>query len=93
MMKSVITKKKKAELSLNIIIVAVIGLLVLVIIAVIFMQRLSGYSKGTSDCKSQGADCYSGSCPSGYASLGTAKCYDSAGEPSGEACCKNLNLG
>src|SRR3989344_2389511 len=41
--------KKAAELSMNVIIIAALGLLVLVIIAVIFMGRAGQFSKGVGD--------------------------------------------
>jgi len=40
---------KKADLSLNIIIIAVIGLIVLIVLAVIFSGKISLFSKGTGN--------------------------------------------
>jgi hypothetical protein len=40
---------KKADLSLNIVIIAVIGLIVLIVLAVIFSGKLSMFGKSTSN--------------------------------------------
>lgn len=80
--------KRKGELSLNIIIIAVIGLLVLVVISVIFMQRMGLFGKGASDCQSKGGTC-ANSCSEGSATL-FATCYDAEGKATTEKCCKAL---
>lgn len=79
--------KKKGELSLNIIIVAVIGLLVLVIIAVIFMQRMGAFRRGSSDCSSLGGTCKP-MCDAEEATIPGAVCYTGDGQPDPlMACC------
>ncbi len=80
--------KRKGELSLNIIIVAVIGLLVLVVISVIFMQRMGLFGRGANDCESKGGTCAS-SCDTSSATL-FATCYADDGKPTTEKCCKAL---
>lgn len=49
--------KKAAELSLTIIIVAILGLLVLVVMSYIFMGRSSEIQKGISSCVDKGGVC------------------------------------
>jgi len=56
---------KKADLSLNVIIIAVIGLIVLIVLAVIFSGKLSMFGKSTSNvsggyenkCQIAGREC------------------------------------
>lgn len=65
---------KKGDLSLNMIIVAIIALLVLVIIAAIFTGRLALFNIGISDClKVKGAQCMF-ECGDGYVQDKTSKC-------------------
>lgn len=71
---------KKADLSLNIIIVAIIALLVMVVLAFIFTGRMQIFSIGINDCaKIVGAQCLYGQgppneCGTGYVEYPSAKC-------------------
>jgi len=49
--------KKGIEISMNVIIVAAIGLLVLVVLSVIFLGRMGGVSENLSNCEVQGGKC------------------------------------
>ncbi|HME87411.1 MAG TPA: hypothetical protein VKE88_03295 [Candidatus Nanoarchaeia archaeon] len=54
--------KQGAELAMNIIIIAAMGLLVLAVIIFIFGKNASSFSKGVSTCESIGGQCESDSC-------------------------------
>ena len=63
--------KKGAELSLNVIIIAVIVLVVLIVLIVIFSGKTSIFAKITSGCEARGGTCLDGSaCPASYAPAG-----------------------
>ena len=65
---------KKGDLSLNMIIIAIIALLVLVVIAAIFTGRLAVWNVGVSDCKTiKNAQCLF-ECGDGYVEHSTGKC-------------------
>lgn len=49
--------KKGVEISMNVIIVAAIGLLVLVVLSVIFLGKVGGFGRQVSDCAVQGGKC------------------------------------
>ncbi len=49
--------KKGAELSLTVIIVAILGLLVLVVVSFIFMGRIGKVNEGISSCEDKGGKC------------------------------------
>ena len=49
--------KKGVEISMNLIIIAAIGLLVLVVLSVIFLGRLGTFGQKSSDCEVQGGTC------------------------------------
>jgi hypothetical protein len=52
--------KKRADLSVNIIIITIIAIVVLVVITYIFTGRLALFNKKISECKAvQGAECNS----------------------------------
>ena len=51
--------KKGVELSMNVIIIAAIGLLVLVILAVLVINSSTNFRAGTQSCNSQGGICKS----------------------------------
>ncbi|MFH1439781.1 MAG: hypothetical protein ABIG89_04390 [Candidatus Woesearchaeota archaeon] len=69
-------KSKKGDISLNMIIIAIIALLVLVIIAAIFTGRLALFNIGVSDCeKVKGAVC-DFSCGDGYVEDKVSSCID-----------------
>ncbi len=78
-------RNKKGDLSLNIIIVAAIGLLVLVVISVIFMSRSGKFSRSSFDCESQGGVCQASDaagakCTTGYKYTSSYKCYTAEGK-------------
>lgn len=50
-------KNKKADLSINIIIIAAIALLVLVVLIAIFTGRMNIFSKESQNCESIGGKC------------------------------------
>ncbi|MBT7903491.1 hypothetical protein HN587_06530 [Candidatus Woesearchaeota archaeon] len=57
-MKSFFSSSKKAQgLSLNLIIVAVLGLIVLVIIILAITGKFGSFNKGLADCSSKGGIC------------------------------------
>ncbi|MFC1691541.1 hypothetical protein ACFL0W_05165 [Nanoarchaeota archaeon] len=73
--------QKKADLSLNMIIVAVIALVVLVVILVIFSGKISLFGKGVASCTDKGGICLPGDqiglghrCPQGYATISGTDC-------------------
>lgn len=73
---------KKADMSLNVIIVAAIGLMVLVILAVIFIGRMGTFSKSSENCAQLGGTCYASDCSAmGLSAHPTGKC------DSGQQCC------
>ena len=49
--------KKGVEISMNVIIVAAIGLLVLVVLSVIFLGRIGTFGQKSADCEVQGGKC------------------------------------
>ncbi|MBS3137035.1 hypothetical protein J4232_01255 [Candidatus Woesearchaeota archaeon] len=52
--------KRKADLSINIVIITIIAIVVLVVITYIFTGRLALFNKNLSECKAvQGAECNS----------------------------------
>jgi len=72
-------KKKGVELSMNVIIIAAIGLLVLVILAVLVINSSSKLPGATKTCTVQGGICKS-SCDNGAISGATCD--------NGNQCCK-----
>jgi hypothetical protein len=80
---------RKAELSINVIIVAAIALLVLVIVSVIFMARMGIFNKTQSDCLAVNGQCtYGDTCQEGTIKHPSAVCYgaDSKKDPY-RVCC------
>ena len=79
-------KNKKAQgLSLNMIIIAVLGLIVLVIIAVIFRSHILAYSKGYKDTADKAISSADGEkCISILSSLNRKCSEDSPGQDWGE---------
>jgi hypothetical protein len=73
--------KKGVELSMNLIIIAAIGLLVLVILAVLVINSGGKAQTGLQSCVTQGGICQT-SCAVGQASITTPDCKD------GKTCCK-----
>ena len=48
---------KRADLSLNVIIIAVIGLIVLIVVVAIFSGKMTIFQKGLKSCAGQGGKC------------------------------------
>jgi hypothetical protein len=87
---------KKAELSINIIIVAAIALLVLVIVSVIFMGRMGIFSKKSADCESVNGQCVYGDSSAcgdqGLIKHPSAVCYDSNSKvDTYRVCCTSIS--
>jgi hypothetical protein len=80
--------KKGVELSMNVIIIAAIGLLVLVILAVLVINSGSGVVKGMKTCNAVGGVCQSGMCDAGRDLGTTGTCSDTA-KP---YCCKIFSV-
>lgn len=49
--------KKGVEISMNVIIVAALGLLVLVVLSIIFLGRIGTFGQKSADCEVQGGKC------------------------------------
>ncbi len=86
--------RKAQGLSLNVIIVAAIGLLVLVILSVIFIGKMGGTSRDIDRCETKGGSCVvstgdsAADCPTGIAP-GSWKCLTNDGEvDEAQVCCR-----
>lgn len=89
--------KKGVEISMNLIIIAAIGLLVLVVLSVIFLGRIGTFGQKSGECAVQGGTCAQ-AC--GNADFGTETmtkknplltCPDAAtGEP--QVCCLPIQV-
>ena len=77
-------RKKGVELSMNVIIIAAIGLLVLVILAVLVINSTNKVPGTMKSCALLGGVCQSGSCGDGYEPELNGKCTD----PLRQNCCK-----
>jgi len=71
--------KKSQGISMNTIIIAAIALLVLVILAVIFTQRMGWWSRSSQDCEKVGGKCDIVSCTDGWIEHPSAVCDKSQG--------------
>ena len=65
-------KKKSQGLSLNVIIIAALGLIVLVILAALFMNKTKQFSSGLDSCTSKQGQCLD-KCTENMATI-SAKC-------------------
>ena len=90
--------KKGAELSITVIIVAILALLVLAVLSFIFMGRFEGWGRGVSSCTDKSGVCAAQCGDSAYNTedknfalpASVAKCPDSGtGEP--QKCCTAIN--
>lgn len=82
-------KKKKAQgMSLNIIIIAAIGLLVLVILAVIFIGRIGSTTRSVDACKGKCVPTVE-ECVGDYSKVTNDKCFggEDGKSVTGEFCC------
>lgn len=86
--------EKKGELSMNVIIIAAIGLLVLVILSVIFLQRMGIFGRGSADCEARGGTCNfnANACGENQAKIFGGICYADGKPAQGAVCCKDLGL-
>ena len=80
--------KKGVELSMNIIIIAAIGLLILVILAVLVINSAGKVPAAQQSCNVQGGICQLDSCSSSGANLGQLDCP--VARPN---CCKVITTG
>ena len=74
-------RKKGVELSMNVIIIAAIGLLILLILAYLVVNGISPFPKAKQECTLQQGLCQTQQCALGQQIL-TGTC------PTGEWCCK-----
>ncbi|MBS3127908.1 hypothetical protein J4410_02090 [Candidatus Woesearchaeota archaeon] len=85
--------RKAQELSLNVIIIAALGLIVLVIVVLIFMRESGDTSDTLNSCYTQAGQCYDGefpmSCPNGTSYLYGGNCPDNT-EGANQICCISL---
>lgn len=81
--------KKGVEMSLNVIIIAAIGLLILVILAVLVVNYVGKTNEGLQSCSAQyGGICkLPGDCTAEKTVTGT-DCEKSKNTPTGKICCK-----
>jgi len=79
--------KKGVELSMNVIIIAAIGLLVLVILAVLVINSSSKVPGATQSCAVQGGICQTGICSNPDATVAAKDCV------SPKTCCKVIVAG
>ena len=89
--------KKGVEISMNVIIVAAIGLLVLVILSIMFINKIGIFAKQSADCLTQGGKCAvtCGSADDGTAAYSTPnpsiQCpADAAGNA--QQCCLKISV-
>ena len=85
-------QKKGQGLSMNVIIIAALALLVLVILAVVYMNKMGGTVTTLARCESNGGKCVdvSDSCAAGWSVkiIGGAQCLDSSDAPDpSQKCC------
>ncbi|MBI5391083.1 hypothetical protein HZB02_06365 [Candidatus Woesearchaeota archaeon] len=78
-------KRKKGELSLEVIVIAAIVLIVLVILVVIFAGKIRIFGTGYSDCASKGGHCAETSCSQRGAN-GQCLCESSEASLTGTSC-------
>jgi hypothetical protein len=85
--------KKGDGLSINVIVVATIAILVLVILSVIFMGRMSIFTKNSNDCTKQKGICMDRECEVGYTEHPSAVCYGADGKvDTYTVCCVETNI-
>jgi len=77
--------KKAVELSINIIILIVIGLIILIVVSVMFASQAGNYGKALNDCKSKGGTCAS-KCDPGFAAFLNTNC-NADGKGTNDLCC------
>lgn len=91
-------KGKKADLSINLIIVAIIALLVLIVTIFIFSGKMKVFGSSTDSCASKGGKCVLGVYTEDCLKSGTCDCsgenniaiYGTDCEKSKSICCKQV---
>ncbi len=78
--------KQGAELALNVVIVAAIGLIVLVVMIFILSGRTAIFTRGVSSCETLGGECLTTPCV-GTPQLFGGDCKVSEGQPQ-KYCCQ-----
>ena len=78
---------KRAELSINVIVIAAICLLVLAVLVVIFTTKMGDFVFGIKNCEAQGGACKS-SCAAGEAYLIKTSCDKNTNSLT--KCCKAI---
>ncbi len=84
---------KKADLSINVVIVAILALLVLVVLSLIFMGRLKIFATQTGDCLQNGGSCIradtvSTSCSGDFQKVqSNLACYENGKVSKDYSCC------
>ena len=88
-------KKKGMELSLSTIIVAIIGIIVLVVIAFLFVQRSSIFGKSLegAPCDQRDGYCTSAGCDSDHYMVYTPGCIDPKTGKEPGPCCLPIERG
>ena len=87
---------KKGDISLNIIIMAAVGLLVLVILSVIFIGKMGLTSKNVDNCETKGGQCVdtAATCTSGGGKVAPSafKCFNADNTPNtaNSVCCLTI---
>lgn len=85
--------KKAQGISLNVVIIAAIALLVLVILSVIFMGKMTVFTRDSNDCLKQRGVCMDRECDRGYMEHPSAICYNRDGRPDEYmVCCTEINI-
>ena len=59
-------RRRGLELSLNLLIIIVLGLIVLAIVAYLVINYSRGFHASTTSCRDRGGECSSSPCPPGY---------------------------
>lgn len=78
--------KRAQGISINVIVIAAIALLVLVVLAVVFLGKIGGFTSGASDCENKGGSCVVGSCPGSTITYNNLQCPNTASGAS-QTCC------
>ena len=84
--------KKGVELSMNVIIIAAIGLLVLVVLSIIFLGRAGVLGQKTQDCEVQGGLCGEKCGEPGTPTAEHAQRNPLLTCPQGQVCCLKIPL-
>jgi len=85
--------KKGVEISMNVIIIAALGLLVLVVLAAIFLGRAGDFGQGAASCEAKGGTCAEecGNPDFGTEDFGKRDPFSKC-TTEGDICCLPLNI-